>query len=82
MMVMINYEIVIKMYSILLVMQNCNKWYKKPKIFIFVSFDSNTQDESQKEQENESKENANDYLISMVDNNKIEFQHQYKRILY
>ena len=60
MMVMINYQIVIKIYQILLVMQNCNQGYKKPKIFIFVSFDSNKQDESQKAQENESKENAND----------------------
>ena len=66
---------------------NCNKLYKKAKIFICDSFDPNKKDkkEEKEQEQTESKEDTedrSDKLTSMVDNNEIEFKPQYVRVLY
>ena len=62
---------------------NCNKLYKKPKIFILDGFDPNA-DEKEYDNENIAQERIlnNEKLLSMVDNDEIEFADQYKRVIY
>ena len=61
---------------------NCNKLYKKPKIFILDGFDPNMDEKENESQMHEQRMANNQKLVLLVDNNKIEFVDQYKRVLY